>query len=105
MNSSDEDKTLSQIKDLAKAISTLNEQAYSLYLPIVEDLIKSQSKDSHQIEHLLDRLLDFASTDKGLGLYKMLCRYYWQINPQATVYYVNAYREMWDSKSLDEENN
>lgn len=28
--------------------------------------------------------------------YKRLCRHYFTINPQATVDYVHAYREMWD---------
>jgi nucleoside-triphosphatase len=32
-------------------------------------------------------------------LYKKLCRYYFGIDPKATVNYVNAYREMWDSES------
>jgi hypothetical protein len=31
-------------------------------------------------------------------LYKKLCRYYYNIDPQATVEYVNAYRDMWDSE-------
>jgi hypothetical protein len=29
-------------------------------------------------------------------LYRRLCRHYWQFNPEATVSYINAYREMWD---------
>jgi hypothetical protein len=31
-------------------------------------------------------------------LYRRLCRHYWQFNPEATVSYINAYREMWDSE-------
>jgi len=30
-------------------------------------------------------------------MYKNLCRHYWEIDPAATAYYVNAYREYWDS--------
>lgn len=29
-------------------------------------------------------------------MYKKLCRHYWDIDPAATAYYVNAYREYWD---------
>jgi hypothetical protein len=35
-----------------------------------------------------------------LSLYKKLCRYYFAIDPEATVSYVNAYREMWDQKGV-----
>jgi len=42
-------------------------------------------------------MLDFCSDDKVLSLYKKLCRYYWNINPQVTANYINYFREMWDS--------
>lgn len=96
-----DENILNDFKNLAKQISELNEQAYYSYFPLVEELISSKRKDSNEIEHLLDRILDIACTDKGLLLYKRLCRYYWGIDKEATVDYVNAYREMWDSESLD----
>ncbi len=95
-----DENTLNDLKDLAKQINELNEQAYSIYLPLVDELISSKRKDSNEIEHLLDRILDIACTDKGLLLYKKLCRYYWGIDKEATAYYVNTYREMWDDESL-----
>jgi len=33
-----------------------------------------------------------------LAIYKKLCRSYFDIDQEATVFYVNAYREMWDEK-------
>jgi len=34
---------------------------------------------------------------KKMRFQKKLCRYYFHINPTATVEYINAYRELWDS--------
>jgi hypothetical protein len=96
---------LHNIKLIAESISLLNEQAYALYLPMVEELIHSNSKNEHQIEFLLDGIIEIACTKKGLILYKKLCRYYWDINQEATADYINYYRERWDSESLNEENN
>jgi len=50
-------------------------------------------------------LLEHACNEEVLLLYKKLCRYYWDINPQATVDYVNYYREMWDNEDTIESEN
>jgi hypothetical protein len=99
----DYDTTLNELKKMAQSLVLLNEQAYHVYLPLVDAIIQSNSKDENEIGNLLDRILDIACMDKGFLLYKKLCRYYWDINPNATAYYINAYREMWDEESLDEE--
>ena len=101
----DYDTMLNEFKKMAQSLVSLNEQAYQVYLPLVDVIIQSKSKDEKEIGHLLDRILDIACMEKGLILYKKLCRYYWDINPNATAYYINAYREMWDSETLDEEKN
>jgi hypothetical protein len=40
-----------------------------------------------------------------LGLYKKLCRHYYQIDPQAVLFYVNAYREMWGEEGKRQSEN
>jgi hypothetical protein len=95
--------TLIEFKKIAQSIISLNEQAYQVYLPLVDAIIQTKNKDEKEIEHLLDRILDIACSEKGLLLYKKLCRYYWDINPNTTAFYINAYREMWDEESLDKE--
>ena len=30
-------------------------------------------------------------------IYRQLCRHYWRFDPAATSFYINAYRERWDS--------
>jgi hypothetical protein len=43
-------------------------------------------------------MLDFCFDDEMLVFYKKLCRYYIDIDPDATASYVHAYREMWDEQ-------
>ncbi len=46
-------------------------------------------------------MLDFCFDDEIPALYKRLCRHYFEIDPEATAFYVNAYREMWDEQTND----
>jgi hypothetical protein len=91
-------KFIENIKPLVEQIALIHHQAYYEYKPQVAHLIDTNVKDDATIQRLLDRLLDHACNDEVLVLYKKLCRYYWDINPQATVDYVNFYREMWDNE-------
>ena len=52
--------------------------------------------DKNAIEHILDALLEVAFDDEILLLLKKMCRYYYGIDPAATIEYINFYREMWD---------
>ena len=94
---SDDDVTLKAIGTLAASMRDLQQQAAQAYLPIVDDILRTRSRDTRHIEHTLDGLLDFCGHEPVLQLYKKLCRHYWDIDPAATADYVNAYREYWDS--------
>lgn len=89
------------IKDVAAQLSQLHAQIASQQEPVVRHLIATQSRDSKAIERTLDQLLDIACHDEGLKLFRRLCRYYWDIHPQATAGYINAYRELWDDVQDD----
>jgi hypothetical protein len=91
---------LPELRKLATGLKQLSKQAYQAYLPLVEGIIESKSRDVEQIEHLLDGMLGFCFDEKMLGLFKRLCRHYYFIDPVATAAHVYAYREMWDEKSL-----
>jgi len=80
-------------------LSVLSKQSVALYIPIVDELIENNSKDEQHIERILDGLLDFCFEDEALELYKKVCRYYFDINPQATVEYINYYRDMYEEES------
>lgn len=66
--------------------------------PEIDSIIISKQKNCLEIERILDILLDFAFDEYILGLFKKLCRYYFSINAEATIFYVHSYRELWDNK-------
>ena len=91
------DDDMQAIRTLAGSMRDLQRQAAQAYLPVVDDILRTRSRDTQHIEHTLDGLLDFFGHEPVLQLYKKLCRHYWDIDPAATADYVNAYREYWDS--------
>jgi hypothetical protein len=94
---SDYDAMLKAIGTLAGGVRDLQQQAAQQYKPVVHGILVTGSRDIRQIEHTLDRLLDFCGREPVLRMYKQLCRHYWPIDPAASADYINAYREYWDS--------
>ncbi len=94
---SDYDALCKTIGALAGSVRDLQQQAAQQYKPAVDDILLTRSCDIRHIEHTLDRLLDFCGHEPVLQMYKQLCRHYSDIDPAATAYYINAYREYWDS--------
>jgi hypothetical protein len=90
------DNLVQRIGELAGDVRRLAREAAQQYSAEVEVILKAQSRDSRRIERCLDGMLGFCFDDGVLMLYRKLCRYYFDINPQATVSYVHAYRQMWD---------
>ena len=92
-----DDDAMQAIRTLAGSVRDLQRQAAQQYLPVVDEILRTGSRDTQHIEHTLDGLLDFCGDERVLELYKQLCRHYWLIDPAATAYHVNAHREYWDS--------
>jgi hypothetical protein len=91
-------------KDIEKILENfrlIEVQAIDIYSKTVQDIIVSKSEDKKLIEHIFDGMLGFCYDEDMLKLFKKLCRYYYDIDPQATADYINIYREMWDNE--DEE--
>ena len=97
----DYDALLGNMHRFAAELSGLQELGVAQYRPVVQEIIASRSRDTRHIEHTLDYLLDFACCPAGLELYKMLCRYYFTIDPAATVGYIDSYRELWDNEEAE----
>lgn len=76
----------------------MNESIARLAASIVAAILRSRSRDTRNIEHTLDGLLDFCGHAPVVRLFRELCRHYYFINPVATAGYVHAYREVWDSE-------
>jgi hypothetical protein len=92
------DNLVQRISELAEEAQKLARVAEIEYSAEVDAIVQAQSRDSRRIERVLDGMLDFCFDDGMLTLYKRLCRYYFDIDPKATVSYVHAYREMWDEQ-------
>ena len=91
------DELLSSVKQLAIGLQRIHQLAVEELTPMVEGILRSQNRDVRHIEQTLDRLLDHCCHEPALLLYRRLCRHYWEIDPVATVGYINAYRDMWDT--------
>ncbi|MGH9840121.1 MAG: hypothetical protein ACREEM_15170 [Blastocatellia bacterium] len=94
---------LASFSELAGMLESLHQQAVRQCTPVVNHILKSRSLDIQHIEHTLDTLLDHCGCEPGLLLYKKLCRYYFEIDPVATVEYINIYREIWESEPEEEQ--
>ncbi len=92
-----DDDAMEAISILVGSVLDLQQRAAQQYLPVVDEIVRTRSRDVQLIEHTLDGLLDFCGHEPVLRMYKKLCRHYWDIDPAATAYYINAYREYWDS--------
>ena len=92
-----DDAKFNEFLGITRELHRLQQQAAQDYKAVVDDILLTQSRDIQRIEHTLDHLLDFCGHESVLQLYKKLCRHYWDIDPAATAYYVNSYREYWDS--------
>lgn len=90
------DDLVKSISEMIEANKDLARQAEHQYSVAVEDIFQTKSRDCRRIEHLLGGMLGFCFDPGMLNLYKKLCRYYWDIDPAATAFYVYAYRDMWD---------
>ncbi len=84
------------LRTQAEALVALHAEGVAAYTPVVEDLIASNCRDTAELERTLDGLLGFACTDDGVHLYRRLCRYIWDFDPELAARAANAYREMWD---------
>jgi len=96
-------KMIEEIKKLIELQQQLTKQAVDIYKLEVDEIIRSKTTNDNKIQLTLDYMLSFCFDDQMLLLYKKLCRYYWDLNPQATADYINYYREMWDEESEKEE--
>ena len=92
-----------ELYDMCKNIIDLNKQRYVIIKAEIEDIIRHNISDNMKIERKLDEMLDillFYETNDSLLTFRKLCKYYFDINPQATVDYINYYREQNDPEGV-----
>lgn len=93
----DMDNAVDTIKEMALQLKRINKIAYNQYKPIASDLCNRIASLS-EVEYILDRMLDFCGDDAILGLFKGICRHYFDIYPEMIAYQINSYREIWDTE-------
>lgn len=91
------DNAVDTIKEMASQLKKINELAYTQYKLVASDLC-SRTAPLDEVEYTLDRMLDFCGDDAVLGLFKDICRHYFNIYPEMIAYQVNSYRETWDTE-------
>lgn len=91
-----EAELLAAVSGIVDGLSRVHADAVDAYRPEVEAIIQTRSRDVDRIEHTLDGLLAFCGDDATLALFKRLCRYYWDLDQEATSRHVLAYREWFE---------
>ena len=89
------------MKILCKSIIELNKQRYVIIKDDIENMIRNNIKEDIYIQRILEGMPDvlfFYENEDTLLSFKKICRYYFNINPQATVRYISYYREQNDSE-------
>lgn len=85
-----------EMYDIFRSIIDIHKQNFIILKSEIENMIKNKIKDEKYIQRRLDELLDillFYENEDSLLAFRRLCRYYFTINPEATVNYINYYRE------------
>ena len=90
---------LDGINQIAEQMKGLCEQAYYVYKPQVDDIC-SRNASQNEVGLLLDWLLQYAGDDRMLGLYKQVCRAYWQKYPESISFYVLEYLKWYEPEKL-----
>lgn len=84
---------VSGIVQRLKEFSKLAEENYGYE---VEEIIRLRVEDEERIETLLDLLLDYCFDKEVFLIYRKLGKYYYGINEEAAIFYIYAYRELYD---------
>ena len=81
------------ITEIAQALSELEKEAYYEYLGPVERLCDNLDSTENDVGLMLDYLLSFCGNSKVLGLYKKVCRTFYEIYPACISEYIKYYLE------------
>ncbi len=99
-------KVYSDMKELAQALSSVFDNAYAIYSPMVNSMVKShRTPDAREAERIMDGLMDYADDPRFVELYKKLCRHVYCWYPDLVKEHVACFLEYTreDSPDLDME--
>ena len=81
-------KMVEGIEKIASKMKDLSNIAVCQYAPIVDDIIAGRISEENEIEHMMDRMLDFCQFDNMLELFKKLCRGIYYKYPKLVTDYI-----------------
>lgn len=85
----------SDIKEIARMLTELNEMAYNAYKPLVDDICARQASES-EVEHLPDYMVGICNDDRMTELFKRVCRKYLYLYPEMITSEIYTYKEMYE---------
>lgn len=85
----------SDIKEIARMLTELNELAYNTYKLLVDDICARQASES-EVEHLLDSMVGICNDDRITELFKKVCRKYLYLYPEMITSEIYTYKEMYE---------
>ncbi len=74
-------------------------QIYQHYQKLVNAVLAGYISSEHDIESIMDGLLDFGDDEQFLELYKTLCRHVYYHYPQLVGEHVNLFRLQFEEKT------
>lgn len=97
------DEFLADIADIAEGLANLGKEAYYEYMGPVERLCDNSSTASeNEVGLMLDYLLSFCGYEKVLGLYKKVCRTFYNKYPECISDYIVYYLEEYEPEKYEE---
>lgn len=94
-----------EYKDLSGGIGETSKMFDSVYPQLEQELnyiISNKITNEDRIGHLFDNILNMCFMKDGSHLYKKLCQYYYSIDKDTTLRYIESYNDFFDEEhSLD----
>ena len=97
------DEFLDDISEIAEGLANLEKEAYYEYMGPVERLCDNSSTASeNDVGLMLDYLLSLCGNEKVLGLYKKVCKIFYDKYPECISNYIGYYLEEYDHEKYEE---
>lgn len=94
------DTFFTDVCELAEKLVNLGKEAYYEYMGPVERLCDNPNASENEVGLMLDYLLEFCGNDKVLGLYKKVCRTFYNKYPACISDYIIYYLEEYDPEKV-----
>lgn len=81
-----------KIKTAVEGIEMLRKAAFKQYSFLVDEVVHNRITDQHEIERIMDGLIDFGDYEEFLNIYKVLCRHVFYTYPEMVGEHVALWR-------------